>query len=408
MEKILPDQHAPMVDNRLVPTKAVSERFLQQHGLSWFSDPENQDYFPEELIKVSREEVERFQTVSNELFKLAMEAIDYVIKYQKWTEVGIPPNIQSLVAYTFENERANHLIGRFDFAGGLDSNPLKLLEFNGDTCSLMPETHWVQDWQKSQVKRKFGQFDQFNNLLTRLTNQFKQLLNRYPNKTPSLLLSGMGHDEDWINLDIIELAAKKAGFGDVQQMILSQVIFAPDEGIFIELNPEEFRRYDFWFKMVPWEWMSYDEPDLLNQLDQIIRNDLAVVINPAYSMVLQSKGLMGIMKALNPNHPNLLETSTNPDSFKNRAYVQKPVFGRMGDNIKLFNNYHQTIFNGVGDYGDLPSIYQEFAQLDQDEDGDIYQPSIYFSDGASALCFRRQDDLIINDDAEFLGHVIPK
>jgi glutathionylspermidine synthase len=42
-----------------------------------------------------------------------------------------------------------------------------------------------------------------------------------------------------------------------------------------------------------------------------------------------------------------------------------------------------------------------------DEDGDIYQPSMFLVDGrASCISFRRRDDLIIDDDAEFVPHVI--
>ncbi len=409
MVKLQEDQLGHMVDNRLIPTKMVSDRFFKQHGLTWFLEPENQDYFPEEMIKVYPEEVEQFRRVSGELFDLAMQAADHVIQNNRWSEVGIPSNMQNLVSHSFAHERANYLIGRFDFAGGLGIQPLKLLEFNGDTCSLMPETHYIQDWQKKQIKSKHGAFDQFNHLLTNLTISFKALLQRYPEKEPTLLLSGMGHEEDWLNLEIIELAAKQAGFLDVQHMVLPQVIFSPDEGLFVEVNPQEFRRYDFWFKMIPWEWIAYDEPELLDLLEAIVKNDLAVILNPAYAMLLQSKGLMSIMHELSPNHPNLLQTSNAPHLFKGKPHIQKPIFGRMGDNIQLFiNNSQRPDFQSDGDYQDFPAVYQAFTQLDQDEDGDIYQPSVYFSSEPSALCFRRQDELIINDDAEFVGHVIPK
>ena len=59
-----------------------------------------------------------------------------------------------------------------------------------------------------------------------------------------------------------------------------------------------------------------------------------------------------------------------------------------------------------GDYGEYPSIYQEVAAFDIDREGHRYQPSIFWTGEPSALCFRRQDDLIIDDDAEFVGHVI--
>ena len=33
-----------------------------------------------------------------------------------------------------------HLYGRFDLSGGLDGKPIKLIEFNADTATCIPET----------------------------------------------------------------------------------------------------------------------------------------------------------------------------------------------------------------------------------------------------------------------------
>ena len=51
-------------------------------------------------------------------------------------------------------------------------------------------------------------------------------------------------------------------------------------------------------------------------------------------------------------------------------------------------------------------LYQELALFNIDRENHQYQPSIFWTGDASALCFRRQDDPIIDDDAEFLGHIV--
>jgi len=53
-------------------------------------------------------------------------------------------------------------------------------------------------------------------------------------------------------------------------------------------------------------------------------------------------------------------------------------------------------------YADLPDV-----ELYKDEDDDLYQPSVFMVDGRpSCLSFRRGEKLIIDDDAQFIPHII--
>ena len=54
----------------------------------------------------------------------------------------------------------------------------------------------------------------------------------------------------------------------------------------------------------------------------------------------------------------------------------------------------------------MPVIYQELASFSTDTEGYRYQASVFYTDHPCSLCFRRQDDLIIDDDAEFIAHTI--
>ena len=395
-----------MVDDRLISTLAPTDKFLKKNALSWFLNPENQAYFTAELLAVNPEEVGGFKQAAADLYRLALAAADQIAAKGLWEEAGIPDVAVPLVDHSLKRERNQHLLGRFDFAGGLGLAPLKMLEFNADTCSLLPETDLVQSWQKEQLGSKYRRYSQFNELMPALIRRFREVLEQYPDKEPAILLSSMGHEEDWLNLEVVALAAKTAGFTEVQQMILDKVIFSPEEGIFVEVGPDNFRRYDFWFKMIPWEFIAYEEPELMNLLTGIVQRDLAVVLNPAFSMLLQSKAIMKFMYDLEPHHPHLLPTTLVRSSLAAGSYVRKPVFGRMGENVSLYLGRERPAASNEGDYGDFPPVFQAFAELDKDEDGDIYQPSVFWSGEASALCFRRQDDLLIDDDAEFIGHIV--
>jgi glutathionylspermidine synthase len=397
-----------MVDNRLLEIGAPSVRELKRKGYSWFAEGDNHDYIAPELLRLAEAEMEHFRQDANRVYEIFVQAAQLVARQSLWEEAGIPKNAVPLVQYSLQHELGSHLIGRFDYAGGLGTHPLKLLEFNGDTFSLLPESTEIQRLQFEQLGRKQKkQSGQFNLVSQGLIRGFQQLLSQHPDRSASLLLSGLGHEEDWLNLEVVAAAARRAGFEDVQTAPLDEVTFSPEEGIFIEPREGQFLPFDFWFKMVPWEFVAYEEPELLEILTSIVKNKLAVIINPAYSMLFQSKGLLPFLQQAGPGHASLLKASRQQEHISRYTYAAKPLYGRTGDNVQIFQGGPQAIAENEGDFGHLPKIYQELAQFDADEDGDIYQPSVFWAGGsACGFCLRRQDSLIIDDDAEFVGHIL--
>jgi len=123
-------------------------------------------------------------------------------------------------------------------------------------------------------------------------------------------------------------------------------------------------------------------------------------------MLLQSKALLKFMYDLSPEHPFLLKASLNKEDFPDRKFVRKPINGRMGENISFHDGSDQPTYKTDGDYAASPPLYQELAPFNIDMEGHRYQPSVFWTGEASGLCFRRQDDLVIDDDAEFVGHVV--
>lgn len=397
-----------MVDNRLFEIGQLSARELKKDNLSWMTEGDNHDYLASEVLRLNELEMEQFRKDANRVYDIFIEAAKYIGKHQLWEAAGIPAVAIELVEHSLKNELGTHLIGRFDYAGGLGDYPLKVLEFNGDTFSLLPESTLVQRMQFDKLPRKQRKISgQFNLITPALIKGFQQLLDRYPDKYDSLLISGLGHEEDWLNLEVIQTAARRAGFSVVEQAPVEEVIFSTEEGIFLEKKNGTFQQFDFWFKMAPWEFIAYEEPDLMEMLTSIVKQQLAVVINPAYSMLFQSKGILPFLQEVAPGHPSLLSASLDRDKIRGNAYAVKPMFGRTGDNVQIFTGSKYPVAETQGDFGHLPKVYQELAQFAKDEDGDIYQPSVFWAGGsACGFCLRRQDSLIVDDDAEFVGHIL--
>lgn len=206
-----------------------------------------------------------------------------------------------------------------------------MIEFNADTATCIPETALVQ-WAALKANG-LDEESQFNTLYETLVSSFEEIKEANPEKEPAILFTSMeGYPEDYSNVQVLMEAAKEAGF-EVAHEYITGVEFSPAEGIFIQNADSTFTRYDFWFKLIPWEFMAWDEPELLKILTELVISGKTVVMNPAYTMLFQSKGILKILWDLYPNHPLLLETAFEP--LKNKAQVQKVMLGREGANVKI-------------------------------------------------------------------------
>ena len=403
--EVVVNQLALLVDNRLIYTDALYASVLKREGLNWLQAGENEDYLSNVFVRISKKELQAFKEASIILTKLGLKAAKKIATNNLWEAVGIPENAIDLVKYSMKHELDMHLLNRFDFAGGIDGIPIKLLEFNADTCSLMPETtivqeeHWIQEQYKLSEKP-------FNDLVHSLTEHFEKILRLNPKKDKTLLISTLDHEEDLLNVEVIVKAAEKAGFEDVQLMPLDKLIFSPEEGIFVELNADHYQRYDFFYKFIPWEFIAYEEPELMDILTDIVTNDLAIVLNPAFTMLLQSKAIAKFMYDIEPNNPYLLKTTLDAKDFPDNFYVSKPIFGRMGENIAYYDGDSVPEYETEGDYEDFDKVYQALAHFNVDRKEHRYQPSVFYTHEPCGIAIRRQDDLIIDDDAEFVGHTI--
>ena len=393
-----------MVDKRIVKAPKISQDRLRDMGLEWFYGTSEWDYLSEDLLVLSEAEVGAYQQAADECLDLISRATKHVIEKFRYADLGFNSRVAKLVEYTWNHKGHLHFLGRLDFAGGLgEEGSIKLLEYNGDTCSMMPESSALQFEQK--MGSGFAGNGQFNHIYQDIVKRFRELLDANQDKHPSILLSHMGHPEDRLNIDFLYAAAIDAGFEVVDICAMEQVVFSPDEGIFLEKD-SGYVRYDFWYKMLPWEYTVSEEPELYDLLDQIIMSDLAIVINPPYSMIYQSKGLLKLLYELFPESPYLLPTYSNPVRLRGRAFVEKPYFGLEGENIRIFDRNNEELEVNSGDFGHNPMVYQEYVALDKDSDENIYQAGVFHASSINGLSFRRIDGLIIDEDAEFVGHVI--
>ncbi len=389
------------MEDRVIEGQYRAEENIRQAGYGWYLDGENEEYLSGDLMMVSKQEIEHFIQTSQELYQLYLATTQHVQKFNLWSQLGINDAMIPLMEYDIQRN-VPHILGRLDLAGGIEGTEIKMIEFNADTATLLPESAYFQSWIHEPLRLDYK--GQHNFLIHDLSQVFRQLKNKFSQYPPTLLLTSLGYVEDKLNIKVLEEAAVKAGF-EVAYADLQEVTFS-EEGVFLE-SEEGYTQYHFMYKLIPWEFIMDEEPELLEILTQLSQDTGLVVLNPAYTLAMQSKYMMCLMHELYPEHKNLLESHKSDVLFQGKRHVRKVNFGRLGENIKVIAANGKTVSKSGGDFGHYGKMYQEFTPLYADEDGDLYQAGMYMCDGkASCLSFRRRDGLIIDDDSEFIGHVL--
>ncbi len=390
---------------KLRAIKPLTKDYMESIGFSWHTDPDAKDYVSSELVEVKQSECEAYYAAANELYDMFVEAAQHVIDNNLFYELGIPFNLIEPIKMSWENEVHWHLYGRFDLAGGLDGAPIKLIEFNADTPTCLFETAVLQ-W----AMLKFNALDedlQFNNVYEALAENFKRLVT-LDEETESfnesyegwkiLFSSIAGSKEDEQTVRLLESAARDAGF-ETNFAFADEVEFNDEKGVFFGGE-----NYEYWFKLIPWESIGVEESELAMILTNIMKNQSAIILNPAYTLLFQSKGIMKILWDLYPNHPLLLESSFTP--LEGKKQVRKPFLAREGANVSILDADGREIQSNGGEYEDGKFLYQEFCEFNKNGD-ECYQAGVFFAWEACGLSFRK-GGTILDNYSKFVGHIIKK
>jgi len=388
----------------LQPIKAIDDRTLEQFGFAWHTDSDKTKYIADELVIVSDAEAERYYEAVNELYDMYATAAQHVIDNNLFFDLGIPFNLIEPIKKSWENDVHWHLYGRFDLAGGIDGSPIKLIEFNADTPTALFETAILQ-W--ALLKHNgMDEERQFNTVYEAISENFRRLITLFDDteKFESLydgwkiLFSSVsGNVEEEQTVRLLQQMAIDAGF---------ETGFEPLGGVKFDedgIYDSQDTPYEYWFKLFPWEDIAIEEPELATLLSAIMDNQRAIILNPAYTLLFQSKGMMKILCDLFPDSPYLLKTSYEP--LKGIRQVEKRMFGREGANVRILDASGSTVEANDGPYGNFKPIYQEYVEFPKDAQGNSYQAGVFFAYEACGLGFRRGGK-ILGNMSKFVGHIL--
>jgi len=389
---------------KLQKVTPLDNETLEELGFTWHTDSDGSKYLSDALVQISQRESEAYYNASNELYDMYVEAAEHVIENDLFFEIGIPFNLIDTIKKSWESDVHWHIYGRFDLAGGIDGTPIKLIEFNADTPTSLFETALLQ-WAILK-HNNMDEEKQFNTVYAAITENFKRLITLFDetsefderyNGWKILFSSISNNDEEEATTRLLQQMATDAGFNTAFEYL--ENTHFDEDGIY----DADGNSYEYWFKLFPWEDIATDEPELATTLGNIMLNQKAIILNPAYTLLFQSKGMLKVLYDLFPESPYLLETSFEPLEAKKQ--VEKTVFGREGANTKIIDTNGTVIESVDGPYDNYKKVYQEYVEFPKDSQGTKYQAGVFFAYEACGLSFRKGGE-IMDNMSKFVGHII--
>ncbi len=346
------------------------------------------------------DEVYDLEAVARIMLEMLVEAGDYIIAENLFSQMGIPGWAVPRIRETWESEPPM-LYGRFDFAFGPDGVP-KLLEYNADTPTCIVETavqwHWLED--------VFGAgADQWNRVHEALVERWREMAGagRLPGETLHLLHTSEEHSgEDLMTVGYLAETARQAGLSS-RLLPIEQVGLSPRLGFVDDLE----RPMRTVFKLYPWEWMVHEQFAFAALERMGDGEGQTIWIEPIWKMLWSNKGILPVLWRLFPDHPNLLPAyfEGEPHATLDR-YVRKPLLAREGANASV-------VFDGTvveegpdQDYGEEGYVVQAYTDLG-DYGGGRPVLGVWTVDmEPQGLGIRESDTLLTDNRSRFVPHVI--
>ena len=314
-------------------------------------------------------------------------------------QLQIPQRYWTYIAASWKRGDPS-LYGRFDLSYS-GQGPAKLLEYNADTPTSLYETGvfqwmWLEDAIASNIVPRDA--DQYNSLHEKLIEGWRQVARKPDGSAERLHLAGALDDpEDGGTIQYLEDTARQAGLATT--LLRMDEIGRTPRGHFVDRGDTPIL---LMFKLYPWEWMFRE------QFGAYLAGAATRWIEPPWKAILSNKGILPLLWAAHPRHPNLLPAYFDGDpkaAELGNSFVRKPLYSREGANVTITVGGEQ-IDQGAGPYGAEGFVRQAVAPLPQHEGNYAALGSWVAAGQPCGLSVREDASPITKNTSRFLPHAI--
>ncbi len=370
----------------------------RQYGFG-FHSMYDQPYWDETAYyQFTLKQIERdLEAPTEELHQMCLAIVEEVVRSERLlTQCAIPESMWSQVASSWQRKEPS-LYSRMDFAYN-GSSPAKLLENNADTpTSLFETAFWQWVWLEDVVNkgRIHQNADQFNILQDFLIERFAEIAKFQPGQT--LHFSCCKYtEEDKGTVQYLEDCAREAGLSTA--FVYVEDIGVTEDGTFVDTSDRAIR---WMFKLYPWESMFEEEYSAYLETARVNW------LEPMWKSILSNKALLPLLWQRFPGHPNLLPAyfAGDPEAENLQDYVIKPLFSREGANIEIVKK-GQRVVKTPGPYGRGKRIVQQYHPLPRFGQSHTLIGSWLVNDKAAGISIREDSNLVTQDMARYIPHII--
>ena len=334
--------------------------------------------------RFTRSEVDTLDLATAELHALCLEGVEEVIRRNLFSRLCIPEWFVPTIIRSWEMDEPS-VYGRFDLAWDGSGAP-KLLEYNADTPTSLLEASVVQ-W--FWLRDTYPVADQFNSIHEKLIAFWQRW--PYLQRDPVHFACAAGSIEDLGNVEYLRDTAVQGGF-ETCRLFVEEIGWDHAERRFVGLGDEPIRTL---FKLYPWEWLVREE------FGRYLAEASLHILEPAWKMVLSTKGILPVLWDLFEGHPNLLR-ATFDDRPPEGDHVRKPLLSREGSNVAICRG--GEVVSTPGSYGSEGYVYQSYAPLPV-FDGNYPVIGSWVIDGEPAGIGIREDRTeITTNGSRFIPH----
>ena len=342
-----------------------------------FAEIAGEPYWDETAAwEFSASEIDMLEEATNEVERLCRAAVAHAVQHKRNDVLGIPDAVWPMIAGSWQRQEAS-LYGRMDLWWD-GRGPPKLLEYNADTPTALYEAAVIQwEW----LTCAYPDMDQFNGIHEALIAAWPRL--GVPKRVH--FTCQRDTDEDKGTVDYLRDTAMQAG-AEARFLYIDEIGW--NGGGFVDLENQLMQAV---FKLYPWEWMLRDA----------FGNNVARAptrwIEPAWRLILSSKGILALLWELFPGHPNLLPAFREPGR-SGGAEIRKPLFGREGANISAPGT------ETAGPYGAEGFVHQQYLELPRVDGRYALIGSWVINGESKGIGIREDASPITRDPSRFVPH----
>jgi glutathionylspermidine synthase len=345
----------------------------------FWADLYGQEYALYKPFPIEKKELESIRDFAEKaghlLFKTASLLQSSGIEDDTLTLMGFPKVLFPFLR--FQSPMPKTIIGRIDSIETREGH--KVMEFNSDTPTFIYECFEVN----GEVCRHFGVKDPNGGLVITLQKAIqKSILSSYKSlgtsHPPNIVFTS--HGDNIEDKNTVLYLKELCGFPS-QYIPLDQLVIRNGLGLF---DPRGNKIDVLYRQTFPIELLIQDKDEETQEMiglqltDLVVQKKLAIV-NPPSAFLLQSKAVLAVIWGLHEESSSFfteeehgwiakyfLPTYLEPDFFlrKNERFVQKPVFGREGDTVKIYEGNGKLLDQDQHEtYHQYTSVYQKYVPL---------------------------------------------